>query len=242
MMVEEKKISILHTNDFHGKLGEVVLAKLRPFREAADLYFDCGDCVKAGNLAIPISPEVVWSRLAALNCTGSVPGNRESHILESAFHRKMEGAVHPILCANMRDRKGELVLPESLILEVNNIRIGVFGVMVAMVTSKKATSSFSAFLWDAPIPAAERVVASLRSQVDCVIALTHIGLTQDRLLASKVSGIDLILGGHSHNVLVSPERIQDTWIAQTGSHARFAGTYVWTQGVGITSYQLSSLQ
>ena len=36
-------------------------------------------------------------------------------------------------------------------------------------------------------------------KVDCVIALTHLRISEDRELAANVPGIDFMLGGHDHN-------------------------------------------
>lgn len=232
-------LHILHTNDFHGTLDDArqeVLSRLRP---AADLYFDSGDCVKAGNLAIPLKPETVWSRLAALECTASVIGNRESQPLEGPFKKKIEGAAHPVLCANMRRKDGSRPLSESLVLEVGGFRVGVFGVMVPMVTERMASRVASQFLWDDPLLVALRWVEELRPQVDCLIALTHIGIRQDEKLAEQCPGIDLILGGHSHTVLDVPIWVGKTAICQTGSHGRYAGVCSWSPG-GL-EYRLEAL-
>lgn len=233
-------ITILHTNDLHGKLSEEKLAVLLRERASADLYFDTGDLISAGNLAIPLAPDRAWPRLAEARCTASVLGNRESHVLTSAFTMKLAGATHPTLVANLRRRDGGSTgLAASLELEVRWLRVGVFGVMVPMVTERMASRAASAFLWDQPIPVAAEVAAELRPRVDLLIALTHIGIAQDRKLAEAVPEIDLILGGHSHTVLEQPERIGSTWICQGGSHGRFIGRYVWdTDGKSLAASEL----
>jgi 2',3'-cyclic-nucleotide 2'-phosphodiesterase (5'-nucleotidase family) len=218
-------VRILHTNDFHGALDEARLERLRELRTQADLYFDSGDAIKSGNLAIPLKPDPAWARLAELGCSASVPGNRESHILEAALRAKLAGAAHPVLCANMRDRDGRLVLPESIVLEASGLRVGVFGVMVAMVMRGMRTQAASAYIWDPPIPAALRVARELRGSVDLLIALTHIGVRQDQELATQCPEIDLILGGHSHTLLEHPVKVGRTFICQGGSHGRYAGLY-----------------
>jgi 2',3'-cyclic-nucleotide 2'-phosphodiesterase (5'-nucleotidase family) len=134
-----------------------------------------------------------------------------------------------------------LVLPGSLELEVQGLRIGILGVMVPMVTERmKASLAASAFVWDQPVPCAVRLAEELRPRVDLLIALTHIGIAKDRELAAATDLIDIILGGHSHTVLNVPEKVGRTWIAQGGSHARFAGRYVWENGVlsgGLVPWQ-----
>jgi len=234
-------LRILHTNDFHGTLDDNRQGKLSDLRAQADVYFDCGDCVKAGNLAIPLKPEAVWPRLAALNCTASVPGNRESHPLEGPFKAKMKGATTPILCANLKYKdSGKLVLSPSMLIEAGGLRIGVFGVMVAIVTARMASRVASHYLWDDPIKTAQEQAEQLRPNVDILIALTHIGFKKDVQLATQCPKIDLVLGGHSHTILEKPVMVGDTAICQTGSHARFAGLYKWDSGK-LIDYKLLPL-
>lgn len=234
-------ITILHTNDFHGHLDAVRLERLAALRLESDLYFDNGDAIKAGNLAIPLRADPVWPRLAELRCTASVLGNRETHVLESAFRKKIEGASHPLICANLRRRDGSRPLAEILVVEAAGLRIGVVAVMVPMVTERMKTQAASAFLWDPPIPTAVAWAERLRSEVDLLIALTHIGFRQDQALAEATSHFDLILGGHSHTVLAEPALVGRTAILQTGSHGRYAGRYVWSPKVGLKSAELIPL-
>ncbi len=52
------------------------------------------------------------------------------------------------------------------------------------------------------IDAARKAVRAISAKgVNKVIFLTHLGLEQDRLLATSVPGIDVIVGGHSHDML-----------------------------------------
>lgn len=221
------KLRILQTNDMHGRLGDVHLEKLRALRKESDLYFDCGDAIRAGNLAVPLRPEAVWGHLAELDCTASVPGNRESHVLEGAFQAKIAGLGHPLICANMRTKDGGYRLPRFHVLEAAGVKVGVFGVMVPMVTERMASKAVSAFLWDQPIPSAQEVAEELRPQVDLLIALTHIGYKRDLELAEKCPRLDAIFGGHSHTVLEQPEYIGTVAVCQTGAHCHYAGVYEW---------------
>lgn len=203
-------------------------ARIRGLKDSGSLYFDSGDSIRTGNLGIPLRREQVWDLLGAAGCDASVPGNRESHVLESAFQKKLAGASHPVLCANLRRKDGELVLAPSLVLtDASGIRVGVVAVMVPMVTRRMASSAASAFLWDPPIPCATEIAERLRPHADVLIALTHIGFRQDLALAEACPLFDVVLGGHSHTVLETPERVGSTWICQGGSHGRFVGIYEW---------------
>lgn len=223
-----RTLTILHTNDLHGRLNGDHARHLRALRAEADLFFDCGDCVKTGNLGIPLREELCWALLAEAGCDAAVIGNRESHVLESAFRAKIAGARHPLLCANLRSRAGDRPLPASTIIEAAGLRVGVVGVMVPMVTERMATRPASAYLWDPPIPAALAEARRLRAVCDVLIALTHIGHAQDLRLAEAGDDFDLILGGHSHTVVSSPVRVGRAWVCQAGSHGRFVGRYRWS--------------
>ena len=241
---------ILHTNDFHGKLTESKLERLTQLRRGVDFYFDCGDAVKSGNIGISIGDEPVWQRLDALKCTAGVTGNREFHITEQGFAAKIHGCKHPLLVANLRykEPKGKHLqdymrhafsieahrpFPSGLILN----DVGIFGVMVPMVTDKMSARHISAFINDSPIETAKKCVEMLNGRVKTVICLSHIGLRNDVEMAGTVEGIDLILGGHSHDVVDPPARIGNTWIAQTGSHGRFAGVYELSGGKLNATYE-----
>ena len=222
-------LTLLHTNDFHGTLDEARASFIKRLKQESEaLYFDSGDCIKAGNLAIPLKPEPAWGLLRKAGCDASTLGNRETHVLEKGFLAKIAGAEHPIVCANLRFKNGGKPLPETLILEHSGIRVGVLGVMVPMVTERMASRHASAYIWDAPIHVAKKFAEVLRPQVDCLIALTHIGHRQDLELAAACPLFDIILGGHSHTVLEQPVRVGDTFVCQAGSHGRFIGKYRWS--------------
>lgn len=221
-------LTILHTNDFHGRLDESRTKAIRRLKETNDaIYIDSGDCIKAGNLAIPLKPEEAWAWLARAGCDAGTIGNRETHLLESAFQAKLAGAEHPLICANLRMKDGRLVFPEVYRLEKNRMRIGIVGVMVPMVTARMASRHASAYLWDPPIPAAAERAELMRREVDCLIAVTHIGHKQDLELAAVCPHFDFILGGHSHTVVEEPIRVGDTFVCQGGSHGKFVGRYIW---------------
>lgn len=222
-------LTLLHTNDFHGTLDEARASFIKKLKSASGaLYFDSGDCIKAGNLAIPLKPEPAWGLLHEAGCDASTLGNRETHVLEKGFLAKIAGAEHPIVCANLRFKaSGLMPLLPSFHLEKNGVKVGIVGVMVPMVTERMASRHASAYIWDAPIPAAMQVAEVLRPEVDCLIALTHIGHRQDLDLASSCPLFDVILGGHSHTVLEHPVRVGDTFVCQGGSHGRFIGKYRW---------------
>jgi 2',3'-cyclic-nucleotide 2'-phosphodiesterase (5'-nucleotidase family) len=236
-------LTIFHTNDLHGKLDEAKVDRILALKEEASkhgpiLYLDSGDCIKAGNLAIPLKPDPAWPLLERADCEAGVLGNRETHVLESAFHAKLQGAKHPLLCTNLRRKDGSRPLPRSMVLRKGELRVGLLGVMVPMVTERMATKAASAYLWDDPIQEALAIESELGDRCDLLIALTHIGHKNDLQLAERSKHIHMILGGHSHTQLDEPVQIGDRWVCQGGAHGRFIGRYIWEAGKGLVDGRL----
>jgi sulfur-oxidizing protein SoxB len=60
-----------------------------------------------------------------------------------------------------------------------------------------------------------------------VVLLSHNGMDVDLKLASRVSGVDVILGGHTHDAVPQPVRVANrggtTLVTNAGSHGKFVG-------------------
>lgn len=59
------------------------------------------------------------------------------------------------------------------------------------------------------------------SGAECVVVLSHNGFDVDKKMASVVSGIDVILSGHTHDALPEPALVEDTIIVPSGSNGKF---------------------
>ncbi len=87
-----------------------------------------------------------------------------------------------------------------VIKEIGGERIGVLSVVAT--DTGETSSSGPSVLFDDEIEYLAGAVADLESQgIDKIILLSHVGLPRDREIAAAVSGIDVIVGGHSHTLL-----------------------------------------
>lgn len=71
----------------------------------------------------------------------------------------------------------------------------------------------------------KEVIAKYRQEVDVLVLVSHMGLTDDIAVAAQTTGIDLILGGHSHTTLEKSLRVKDTAIVHVGAQAEHIGRY-----------------
>jgi len=75
----------------------------------------------------------------------------------------------------------------------------------------------------------QKLVNTLRTtdKVDAVVLLSHNGMDVDLKLASRVSGIDVILGGHTHDAVPQPIPVTNaggtTLVTNAGSSGKFLG-------------------
>ena len=75
----------------------------------------------------------------------------------------------------------------------------------------------------------QRLVQQIREQEkpDAVVLLSHNGMDVDLKMASRVSGLDAILGGHTHDGIPAPSIIRNpggkTLVTNAGSNGKFVG-------------------
>jgi len=73
-----------------------------------------------------------------------------------------------------------------------------------------------------PVETAQEMVRELGPQTDLIILLSHLSYPKDVELAQKISGIHIIVGGHSGVHLSDPLIFKDRIILQTSSKGMYA--------------------
>jgi 5'-nucleotidase / UDP-sugar diphosphatase len=118
------------------------------------------------------------------------------------------------------------------IIDRNGLRIGFIGIIgydAISVAPGAAPVTFSD-----PLKTAKLWADKLRSEynVDLVICLSHSGVSkekdgswggEDKEMALKIPGIDVIIGGHTHTVLAAPLIFNGTPVVQTGAYGEYLG-------------------
>ena len=220
-------LTIYHTNDLHNSLTEGRAALLRGLKEQSPdtLLLDAGDAIWAGNVFVRPGGEPALKLMSDAGYDAMTVGNREFHFLQSGLRHKIGWARFPVICANIRPTKAGTSVPVVAYIsrEIAEMRVAIMGLTVRMITERMLARRISDYVFDDPVKVAVGLAQELRHTHDLVIALTHIGLKEDRRLADEVPGIDLIIGGHTHALLESPELVNGTAIVQAGSRGRQVG-------------------
>ncbi|CAA6824915.1 MAG: 5'-nucleotidase (EC, partial [uncultured Sulfurovum sp.] len=119
----------------------------------------------------------------------------------------------------------ELIFPPYSIKEIGGTKIGIIGQSFPFTSTanpKKFTEGWSFALRHETL---QEYVDKLRKEdkVDAVVVLSHDGFSVDQELAKKVTGVDFILSGHTHDPSPKPIVINDTVILIAGSHGKYVG-------------------
>ena len=104
--------------------------------------------------------------------------------------------------------------------QVGELTIGLFGLLTPETT--RLSSPGPTVTFTPVVQTAQTAVETLRQAgADVIIALTHLNIAEDRMLAQQVPGISVILGGHDHEPITWYE--DDTLILKAGSDAHYLG-------------------
>lgn len=226
------RVTIYHTSDMHNKLTPDLAAQLHDLVAAQpnSLMLDSGDAIWAGNVYWRPGGEPILDLMNSVPYDAMCMGNREFHFTKRGIRAKNSGARFPLVSANLRALVPGMESEPSAAATMTSgavsfvrfhfdpVVVAVFGLSVPCITERMLSRKVSDFYFDDPLESALAVVPGLR-ECELVIALTHIGIKQDRELAEQVEGIDLILGGHTH--AIAEERVGETVILHSGHHAHF---------------------
>jgi 5'-nucleotidase / UDP-sugar diphosphatase len=131
-------------------------------------------------------------------------------------------ARFPMRAANVTvESTAETVLGDpTLVLDAGGLRVGFLALGYHNTNDTTDPENVKGLSFSSGIDAARRYLPELRKRSDIVVVLSHQGSKVDELLASQVDGIDLIIGGHSHDRMQKSGR---PWIVQAMSDGAVLG-------------------
>ncbi|MFA9371942.1 MAG: bifunctional UDP-sugar hydrolase/5'-nucleotidase [Labilibaculum antarcticum] len=228
-----QKITVLHTNDLHsriepfpkaepefGGLGgfariHALVQKIRKEEELV-LLFDAGDVFQGTPYFNFFKGEAEFKLMSKIGYDAGTLGNHEFDNGIEGIASQLKHLNFPLLNANYDFSETELEgkIPAYKIFDKGDLRIGVFGVGVNLDGFVEPKNR-GAISYVDPVDVAEKMVDILKVQNNCdlVVCLSHLGNKSlsdgdcDLDLAKRSRGVDLIIGGHTHTLLETPERV-----------------------------------
>ncbi len=241
-------LTLFHTNDTHGaflsepatwredraEVGGVVALSWWLEREGRgripSLLLDAGDFM-TGNPICEIEIEGVRGAgvvdlMNALGYDAGVIGNHEFDNGRTNLRALAARSAHPKLAADILDERGEPEFrAEPVVLRRGDLRIGVIGVSCSSLMSVVPDRILGGLSLRDQETVVREQAAVLDPRTDLMILITHNGRNDDVELAHRLagSGIDVIVGGHSHSRLRQPLLEGGILVVQAGGHLKNLG-------------------
>jgi sulfur-oxidizing protein SoxB len=118
---------------------------------------------------------------------------------------------------------GEPVFHPYVVRELGGVRIGILGQAFPYTPISHPQRFVPDLTFGIRDEQMQKYVDELRGakKVDAVVLLSHNGVAVDLKLATRVRGIDVILGGHTHDGIPRPIKVGDTLVINSGAHGKF---------------------
>lgn len=212
------RMRIIHTNDHHARIDPVLngtqllhggvsrrktmIDQIRQKNALPLLLLDAGDVFQGTLYFNRYNGMADLEFYNVMGYNAMTVGNHEFDRGQATFADFVKAAKFPVLSANIVAEPtsplyGLLKPSTTFTLGADKKKVGVFGVTpedTAILSNAGTGVTFTS-----AVDAARTQVKALQGQgVNKIIALTHIGIDADRVLARQVAGIGLIIGGHSH--------------------------------------------
>ena len=238
-----------------GIARRATLVKQIPNEYRNVLLLDSGDILQGTPYFNFFKGEVEFTMMSEMGYDASTLGNHEFDNGAELLSDQLKFANFPFIISNYDFKDSPLngkVIPNK-IFEFSGIRIGVFGLGIKLegLVLKRL---YGNIIYNDPVKAAREQVELLKKKHKCdlIICLSHLGysyhndMVDDKKVATSVSDIDIILGGHTHTFLTKPDEVlspnlKKTLISQTGFGGIYVGKIeiVFSKRTGQKSFQSS---
>ena len=224
-----QNLTVIHINDTHshidpqrsgeyvGRGGVIEQAAYIDSVRCADgkrnvLLLHAGDYGQGTSYFTEMGGNIEIDVMNAFRFDASCLGNHEFDNGIDELARRLKNLKNDVVCANY-DFSGtvleDLVQPYTIVRKAGK-KIGIIGLLTDV--SSVVDSEIAKLLqYQDPAKVVNKYAEYLREEKGCdmVICLSHLGYTEDKELAAKTHGVDIIVGGHSHTLLHKKQVVKD---------------------------------
>jgi 5'-nucleotidase / UDP-sugar diphosphatase len=239
------KITILYMNDPHAHyepyqdrdtkdvvggfakaqtiIKEVVAANRAEGRET--LIFMAGDLLMGTPFSTAFKGQLGVELMNKMKFTAMTVGNHEfDYGQENLLNTLKPKMRFPLLSANITSKSGKRIFERTTKKKFSGSKTKalILGLTTAETPITTHPKNVKGLVFLDPIKTASELLKKTDKN-DLVIALTHIGVDEDKELARACPRINVIIGGHTHTALFQPIREGNTIICQAGAYAKYVG-------------------
>jgi 5'-nucleotidase len=226
-----EKITILHTNDVHSRLEPfpmdgsrnqglggiaqraTVINNVRK-QEANVLLLDAGDIFQGTPYFNIYKGEPEIKAMSMLGYDASTIGNHDFDAGLQNFANQLQHATFAIVNCNYNftGSSMEHKAKPYIVIKKGKIKIGITGVGIEL-KGLVPDSLTEGITYNDPVASLEKTTAIMKQQEGCdlIVCLSHLGYKYDDnkisdvLLAQQTTNIDIVIGGHTHTFMKTPE-------------------------------------
>lgn len=224
-------LTFLHINDVYeiapvkgqgGFAPLMTLLRAERARNPQALTTVGGDFLSPSLLSGTIQGEQMITLFNTVGIDVVTFGNHEFDFGPEVLKQRMAESKFPWIGTNVHGKDGKPFAGavERWTKTIGDIKVGMLGVITP--ESARLSSGGASVVFDDVRKSVAAGVAALKAEgANVIVVLTHLTIEEDRELAWKVKGIDLILGGHDHDPISFYEG--STLILKAGHDAQYLG-------------------
>ncbi|MEM9967343.1 MAG: bifunctional metallophosphatase/5'-nucleotidase [Pseudomonadota bacterium] len=229
----DTSLTILHTNDFHDRFEPIsrfdstcgaednaegkcfggiarMITAIGDARERVGdnvLLLDAGDQFQGSLFYTQYGGALAAEFMTLLDYDAMAVGNHEFDDGPEGLAEFLDQVSLPVISANIDVSQNNLLagkVQKSAVLEVAGTQIGVVSVLAE--DTVETSSPGDTVIFSSTVDAAQAEIDRLTADgINKIVLLTHVGLPEDMRLARELTGVDMIIGGHSHTLLSNTE-------------------------------------
>lgn len=219
------------TFDKDGKIGgfAALVTAIKQVREKEGkenvLLVDSGDTFSDDLLGNFTKGKAVIEMMNAVGYDFMALGNHDFDYGRDRTEELQQMADFPFRAANIIDEpSGQSIFGEPYIIkEFEGMKVAILALGYHNTNLTGNKDNFKDLNFRKGTDVLEEILPDLKKRADIIVVLSHQGTAVDKLTAEKFEEIDLIIGGHSHDLLEESEKINNTYIVQAMADAAVLG-------------------
>jgi len=225
------KMKVGYINDFHGQLTKMERT-IVPLQDC-DVRFSAGDILLGDDRNSMLNKAVV-KYLNLANIEASAIGNHEIDASQKSFMDTTAPLKTKFVNVNYRqypestqdipqEKRAQInhKFVNSYVQDIKGEKCGVIGVVPVDL---EARYNHPEWYTDCKVDNMDKTVQDVQGEVDKlkkqginkIFLLSHNGFKRDQEMAQKTDGIDVIIGGHSHDLVKGVEKGKNLFASKSG--------------------------
>lgn len=221
----------------YGKLGgfahlSTLIQYLRAQRPHGSLLLDGGDTWQGSPMALWTQGQdmIDAQKLLGIDLmTGHWDFTYGAERMQEIMHKDFKPHNIEFIAQNVVDNTwGDLVFKPYVLREINHVPVGIIGQAFPYTPIANPAYFTPDWMFGIDERHMQKMVNKVRAEgAHVVVLLSHNGMDVDLKMAGRVTGIDFILGGHTHDAVPAPVPVRNaggtTFVMNSGSNGKFLG-------------------